>query len=411
MRLESGDISKKDYDKKIKEAQEAYAEQMEKMYNDSAEFYIRTIKEAYPEVSTAMEKYIPMLQEQFSGQLEQGVQFDDMSEQFYVSATSIWENQEMEEVNAVQEELREIYGYGLKSNRQKMEELRQKEKDMGLKVSGGFNNENTEDIKMLSALSGDVNDTYEFLGKAISGDDGLSAVVIASEKAGGAVPEAVALGISNNSPRVLEAVDSLVGLAEKRAEEAGAGMKITITPDIVYGALPEYTPNPALTQLIQDSRPQNQIPKKTSKKGSTKKQKILSNATGGIYYDPILTTFAEEGPEAAIPLDGSSRAKTLWQEAGEILGMLPKGSRTFFDDMPSQGRDKALYEETLKLKPAAVGTSGSTQSVQINYSPVIEVKGNADQKTLTKVLRRSKEEFAEMMDAYLASKGRTLFAN
>ncbi len=79
--------------------------------------------------------------------------------------------------------------------------------------------------------------------------------------------------------------------------------------------------------------------------------------------------------------------------------------------MPSQGRDKALYEETLKLKPAAVGTSGSTQSVQINYSPVIEVKGNADQKTLTKVLRRSKEEFAEMMDAYLASKGRTLFAN
>lgn len=44
-------------------------------------------------------------------------------------------------------------------------------------------------------------------------------------------------------------------------------------------------------------------------------------ATGGIITQPTLATFAEEGPEAAIPLDGSGRAKMLWLKAGEMLGM------------------------------------------------------------------------------------------
>lgn len=50
-------------------------------------------------------------------------------------------------------------------------------------------------------------------------------------------------------------------------------------------------------------------------------QAIRENARGGIYNKgAFLTTFAEEGPEAAIPLDGSPRAVGLWQRAGEILG-------------------------------------------------------------------------------------------
>ena len=49
---------------------------------------------------------------------------------------------------------------------------------------------------------------------------------------------------------------------------------------------------------------------------------VESNATGGIYAKgPFLTTFAEDGPEAAIPLDGSPRAIGLWKKAGEILGI------------------------------------------------------------------------------------------
>lgn len=49
---------------------------------------------------------------------------------------------------------------------------------------------------------------------------------------------------------------------------------------------------------------------------------VKSNAQGGIYRKgAFLTTFAEDGPEAAIPLTRSPRAIGLWREAGRILGV------------------------------------------------------------------------------------------
>lgn len=50
---------------------------------------------------------------------------------------------------------------------------------------------------------------------------------------------------------------------------------------------------------------------------------IAANAKGGIYSKgAFLTTFAEESPEAAIPIDGSKRAKNLWIRTGQMLGLL-----------------------------------------------------------------------------------------
>ena len=52
---------------------------------------------------------------------------------------------------------------------------------------------------------------------------------------------------------------------------------------------------------------------------------IAHNAKGGIYQrGAFLTTFAEDSPEAAIPIDGSARAANLWRKTGEMLGLLPK---------------------------------------------------------------------------------------
>jgi len=57
---------------------------------------------------------------------------------------------------------------------------------------------------------------------------------------------------------------------------------------------------------------------------------VASNANGGIYgKGAFLTTFAEVSPEAAIPLDGSRRAVSLWQKAGEVLGMGTGGGNVF----------------------------------------------------------------------------------
>ena len=59
---------------------------------------------------------------------------------------------------------------------------------------------------------------------------------------------------------------------------------------------------------------------------------VAANAEGGIYRrGAFLTTFAEESPEAAIPLDNSQRARDLWTQAGQMLGMFPQTQSPQFD--------------------------------------------------------------------------------
>lgn len=68
--------------------------------------------------------------------------------------------------------------------------------------------------------------------------------------------------------------------------------------------------------------------------------KVAQNARGGIYgKGAFLTTFAERSPEAAIPLDGSSRAVGLWQRAGQMLGV----------QVPKQGASGAKIEIKLEV--------------------------------------------------------------
>ena len=57
--------------------------------------------------------------------------------------------------------------------------------------------------------------------------------------------------------------------------------------------------------------------------------KVAANAKGGIYKQgAFLTTFAEKSPEAAIPLDNSQRAKDLFLQVGQMLGMVDGGKKS-----------------------------------------------------------------------------------
>lgn len=63
---------------------------------------------------------------------------------------------------------------------------------------------------------------------------------------------------------------------------------------------------------------------------------IAANAKGGIYSKgAFLTTFAEESPEAAIPIDNSERAKQLWLKTGQMLGLLQHPERNQGTATPS----------------------------------------------------------------------------
>ncbi|WP_051650232.1 phage tail tape measure protein [Selenomonas sp. AB3002] len=116
---------------------------------------------------------------------------------------------------------------------------------------------------------------------------------------------------------------------------------------------------------------------------------IPANARGGIYRKgAFLTTFAEESPEAAIPLDGSQRAFALWQKAGEMLGIKIPGQeenqkptadpwknagRMYQTTAPApQQEDKPRHHTTIWEKAGALlGIPAQRKQEEENRQPAI----------------------------------------
>lgn len=116
-------------------------------------------------------------------------------------------------------------------------------------------------------------------------------------------------------------------------------------------------------------------------------------ATGGIIQNPTLATFAEDGPEAAIPIDGSQRSIDLWKKTGELLGV--------FD-----GRSRA--ETSLSKLEDSSGSEGSS----INFAPVLNFNGGTPSKDdIVEANRMSLKEFEELYKQLVKKNSRLGFAN
>lgn len=109
------------------------------------------------------------------------------------------------------------------------------------------------------------------------------------------------------------------------------------------------------------------------------------NAMGGIYgQGAFLTTFAEDSPEAAIPIDGSKRAENLWMRTGQMMGLLSYG----------QNNKKALDPSRLATNRAHGGGT-----VIANFNPTINIRGNADGHEVRNALKQSIDDFKNMMQS------------
>lgn len=120
---------------------------------------------------------------------------------------------------------------------------------------------------------------------------------------------------------------------------------------------------------------------------------VSENARGGIYQrGAFLTTFAEDSAEAAIPLDGSARAISLWQQAGAALGVMPRTPQRM-----STGTAKApVY---------------SNSSITLDFRPTINVQGGGDvasavRQALEEQARQFQRELPKMLDKVSAGRRR-----
>lgn len=150
---------------------------------------------------------------------------------------------------------------------------------------------------------------------------------------------------------------------------------------------------------------------------------VSHNAAGGIYRKGVfLTTFAENSAEAAIPLDGTPRAVSLWQQAGELLGVLPKDTESVrnlaqvagenkFPTLPAMSMMDALpptigaiaelamppTEAEMAAAPVALEPPAMGGNIEVNFNPQITIQGNADGGTVSQMGDMLTQLKAELM--------------
>lgn len=116
---------------------------------------------------------------------------------------------------------------------------------------------------------------------------------------------------------------------------------------------------------------------------------VASNAAGGIYRKgAFLTTFAEDGPEAAIPLTPSRRSVGLWTEAGQALGTIP-------------GPD------VLRRGITAPRSASSGGAVTVDFRPQVTIQGNADAAVVQQAMTVTVQQIRRMLED-IAHNGRRL---
>lgn len=277
-------------------------------------------------------------------------------------------------------------------------------------------------------------------------EKGMKKLSSVAHDGGSDYPKAFAKGLNSKKSDAVDAansmMDEILNAMQGRSFETSFTFNALVNPQSAAVSVTQGSQkvrNPFLLNIDTNE------PDKDKRSSKRKGKKLGRRAKGGIVTHPLLTTFAEEGPEAAVPLDGSTRAKAIWRYAGEILGMVPEEDNALYQTrntsvkrenelqqfmysdalsqrknrgmhmslsqiLPSLERDRQLYE-SLKTVTSLVGgiSESNTAPIHIVYSPKIEVKGNADEKVIAKAEEMSQLKFEEMLERYMRSKKRVAF--
>ena len=209
-----------------------------------------------------------------------------------------------------------------------------------------------KEYKELKALTGSDQDIWDYVYEVAANNENYQQLIDAVGEDAARIPEGVAKAMSENYSAVDSAVDRLYThtkstIDRKFSTDFNVRVKTNFTID----------DNTDPTGLLRNAPA----------------TKLLSNAEGGIYNSPILTTFAEEGAEAAIPLNSKPRSVALWQKAGEMMGI-----------------------------------TGGTSNV--NYSPQIVIQGNASKEDIVEAQEIGLSRFKTLYKEMMRQEGRVSFA-
>lgn len=377
--LDQGAIDSTEYDSMVSEFKENYLEQVGQVELKAQDFSINTIMEQYGD---ELEAAIPGFQEKFQSVMAEMMEGRDVD--WETGSVQMWQGllQELGNIGSLDSTTKESISQLLEQMQPTAEDLQKlanKYNELGYQVPPAISKGITDAATLGAMADGNESSIWTLMGDAINNNEDYTALVNSLHESGGYIPPEIVNGMESNKGVLTTEVQNLhdflqADITAKFQNAFNVPVKINVQTQV--GQMGQTAAAAAGTATPTGS--------------GVPGESVPAYASGGLIKEPTLATFAEEGPEMAIPLNGSERSISLWQQAGEMLGVNKQSSA-----------DKAL--ESLN------GTS-SQEVGNVTYSPQIIIQGNADKSDIDAANNEAYEKFELLMEKYMRNQSRFSFS-
>lgn len=362
MRTEGG-WSQEQYDSAAAEVNAGYLQQKADLQARAAQFQMDTIKQAYgSEWDEMVEQLKQATEERLGSSLASAQSGGNNLLLDYVPEDVVKEMKGTVD-QSTRDALGDLYGQ-MQPLLAQMEETADQYRQAGKAVPESIQ-QGIVDASALGGLSGDAEALWGFVGQTAESAE-YQSMITQIQDAGEYVPEQIAQAISDNQYQIDDAVRVSYADTQKMINQTFGEGGFSVPLNILT--------SPKSTEAGKDA----------VKTG---------HADGGIFDKPHIAWFAEDGPEAAIPLDGSQNAISLWKKTGELLGI--------------DGLTGGVHPLEANVEQAV---SSGRENIQIEYRPTLQFYGSApDREDLESALETDREKFARQMEQWMKDNRRFSF--
>ena len=275
---------------------------------------------------------------------------------------------------------------------EQLNELKTKYEEYGMEIPDSIT-QGINSAASLGALTDDYNSIWTVLGNAAVQSEEHTKAIEQVKENGWYVPEELAKAIEENKTAVEAPIAGMYSYSRDY-------MKQIFSPGFSFD-LP-VSLNPQYNVTKGSGLPQG---------WAAFANPTTGHADGGIFDTPHVAWFAEDGPEAAIPLDGSRNALDLWRTTGQLLGI--EGIGNGYDETSSDSFSQLYNKMSGQDQSDKSGSSGENSSghEQITYSPVLNFYGDApDKEELDSALGNAQDKFDQMIRQWMKDNNRFSFA-
>ncbi|ODR35501.1 phage tail tape measure protein [Eisenbergiella tayi] len=349
-------FSQEEYDEAVKEAKAEYLKQVAELQQQAVDFQIQMIQQAYPELGDIQKELESAVSQQTESAFKGATESGEYGKYIPFIGDDITDQMKGKVDKATQDALGELFEK-LQPSVEQLEGTKTQAIEMGAAIPEGVN-EGIRDANAIGVLSGNTEALWDLIGQETESDE-YNGMIKAMQEAGAMIPEEFANAVKMNQGVVQDAVTDMYGIAENAVNSAGGSGRTG----------------------------------KKSTSGRKGRNPLIGHAEGGIFDTPHIAWFAENGPESAIPLDGSKNAISLWLRTGELLGM--------------DGLTGGTEPITAGVGQMAASSGGGPQFV---FSPRLNFYGDAPAKEeITELIETEQEKFERNMQQWIKQNGRLSF--